>query len=155
MDHRRIRLLLLLIVSFFYSKSKGQIINSTSPDKTGMYYYAIDSLISIAKSENTIEKVILIDKRSPLNNFPETINGVNVEIADDKFKPKKLKDNQFYILVSGLSIIKDQVSLNLFVFWKHDGNLSPFDYGIYQFKFLFNPSQRNYYLRSLEMGYNL
>ncbi|MFN8342974.1 MAG: hypothetical protein U0V64_15030 [Cyclobacteriaceae bacterium] len=133
----------------------GQVINSVSPDKTGMYYYSVDSMLGILLAEHKLEKVVLRANWSIIANFPDEIRGMRIQ-KDDRFKAldmKKISAGDVLIQLGEVEIIKSQFTIGLSAFYKAGrSQLHPYGHGLYQFQFRYDADHDSYTLRRVKIG---
>lgn len=136
--------------------ASGQMVNSVSADKTGMYYFAIDTLIQILNTKNLkpIDRIILQADNSILEDWPNTIQGKSI-IKDDNTKGIRiadLKKNDVVFKIKGITIIREQITLSIGTYERRDKGLTFFDDGVHIFYFKFLPESRTYKLTKLKSG---
>lgn len=146
---------LIFLCFLFPPLSYGQVINSMSPNKAGMYYYAVDSLISIVKVDNQIDRVFLRGIDHIVGDFPDTIQQIKIMKSTGKrnFNSKRLTDRDLLIKIGSANIVRDEVSIQLAVFCRKKNRLGPLEGGVYLFYFYYLPDSRTYELRRLKSGY--
>ncbi|MEZ4945401.1 MAG: hypothetical protein R2804_07745 [Cyclobacteriaceae bacterium] len=148
----KLRLLISIVIITLCNSAYGQIVNSLSANKTGMFYYAIDSLIATIAKEETFDKVVLRADLSIIDDFPDLIRNFKI-IKQDKiegFKTKGIGNNDVVFRISGLSIIRDQVTLTIGVYKKGVKALGFFAGGAYSFYFKYLPETGTYILTKIE-----
>ena len=125
-----------------------------SSDKTGMYYYSLDSLTKLIKDQKKIERLILRADWSIINNFPDEINGLTIQKqnTNKQIKKKDLGPTDVIVNINGLSIIRYEVRLSMYTFEKQGNDLSVFADGVYIFYFKYIPETETYILRDLKRG---
>lgn len=131
----------------------GQIVNSLSADKSGMFYYAVDSLIHTLKNEQSIERVILRADGREIDAFPDEIRGIKI-VKDDskKLKPNDFRDNDVLFRITGLSIIRNQITLSIWTMGKEEKRITSFADGLYIFYFKYLPDTETYILTKIKKG---
>lgn len=138
----------------FCQKAFGQVINSVSADKTGMYYYAVDSLIQMFEKEKRIEKIILVAEKYIIEDFPDTIRNIKIIkwAKEAKHKGKKLGDDYLLFKINHLNIIRDQISILIGTFAKVEKVTSYFEAGAYRFYFKYVSETETYKLTKIRSG---
>jgi hypothetical protein len=125
-----------------------------SADKTGMFYYSVDSLIQTIEKQKSIEKIILNADWSTISDFPETIRNIRI-IKQDKtknYKTKDFGDNDVLFKINGLTIVRDQVSISIGTY-ERKGKVTTFlADGAYVFYFKYLPGTETYKLTKIESG---
>lgn len=76
------RILIMLLAAIISQPTYGQIVNSVSPDKTGMIYYSVDSLIQQVEKGKRIECIVLSADWSTIQEFPEEIRNIRLVKLD-------------------------------------------------------------------------
>ncbi|GAA0890682.1 hypothetical protein GCM10009122_03610 [Fulvivirga kasyanovii] len=97
-----------------------------SSDKSGLYYNAVDTVITDIKSEQKINKIYLTSSAINLDIFPNMISNTRVSVikkTDLKKTYKELGPEDIFINVMPLSIIKSQISIVLWVYQKVDNRI--------------------------------
>ncbi|MFM7850967.1 MAG: hypothetical protein ACKO96_03415 [Flammeovirgaceae bacterium] len=148
------RLLIIFLTTIISQTTFGQLVNSVSADKTGMFYYAVDSLIQRIEKEKRIEKIILKADWSTIQDFPETIRNIKI-VKQDKtknYKTKDLRDNDVLFKINGLTIIRDQVTLSIGTYEKRGKGTTFFADGAYIFYFKYLPETETYRLTKIKSG---
>jgi len=138
----------------FAQQTVGQIVNSLSADNTGMYYYSLDSLTKKIKDLKKIERLILRGELGVISLFPNSINGLQIlkDNGEQKIKTKNIKSTDVVIKVSDLSIIRDQVTIEMHTWEKQDGDLRFFADVVYIFYFKYLPDTQTYKLNKVKSG---
>jgi hypothetical protein len=141
-------------MTFFSQAIFGQVVNSVSSDKTGMFYYSVDSLIQKIEKEKRIEKIVLWADWSTIQDFPETIRNIIIvkQSKAENYKTKNLGDNDVLFKVNGLTIIRDQVTLSIWAYEKRDKRTTFFSDGAYIFYFKYLPETETYKLTQIKSG---
>ncbi|NOT77176.1 MAG: hypothetical protein HOP08_19810 [Cyclobacteriaceae bacterium] len=151
------RLLIVILTTIIWQTTFGQIVNSLSADKTGMFYYSVDSLIKKIEKEKRIKKIILKADWSAIQDFPETIRSIKI-VKQDKTKDYKTKDfgdNDVLFEISGLTIIRNQVTLSIGTHEKRGNGMTFFADGAYIFYFKYLPKTETYKLTQIKSGIRL
>jgi hypothetical protein len=153
----QMRVLVIILTMILAQRTVGQIVNSLSADKTGMYYYSLDSLTKIIKELKKIERLVLRGDLGVINSFPDSINGLKIlkDNGERKIKTKDINSTDIVIKVTGLSIIRDQVTIAMYTYEKVDKNLIFFADVAYIFYFKYLPDTQTYKLNKLKSGLRL
>lgn len=150
----QMRLLTIILTTIISQTTFGQVVNSVSADKTGMFYYSVDSLIQRIEKEKRIEKIVLEADCSTIQDFPETIRNIRV-VKQDKtknYKTKDFGDNDVLFKISKLTIIRDQVTLSISTHEKSGKGTTFFADGLYVFYFKYQPEKETYKLTKIKSG---
>lgn len=150
----QMRLLTIILTTFFSQTTFGQVVNSVSADKTGMVYYSVDSLIQKIEKGKRIEKIILNADWSTIQDFPETIRNIKI-VKQDKtknYKKKDFGDNDVLFKINGLTIIRDQITLSIGTYEKRGKGTGFFADGAYIFYFKYIPGTDTYKLTQIKSG---
>lgn len=149
------RILIMLIAAIISQATYGQIVNSVSPDKTGMIYYSVDSLIQKVEKGKRIEGVVLSADWLTIQEFPEEIRNIPLIKLDKtkKYKTKNLSENHVLFRLSGLTIIRDQVTLTIWTYEKKDKRITFLADGVYVFNFKYLPDTTTYKLTQIKSGF--
>ena len=149
------RILMLLLTTIISQATYGQIINSVSPDKTGMIYYSVDSLIQKVEKGERFEGVVLIADCLIIQKFPEEIRNIPLIKLDKtkKYKTKNLSENHVLLRLHGLTIIRDEVTLTIWAYEKKDKRMTFFGDGVYVFYFKYLPETTTYKLTQIKSGF--
>lgn len=148
------RLLTIILTTIFSQTTFGQVVNSVSADKTGMYYYSVDSLIQKIENEKKIEKIILRADWLTIKDFPETVRHIKI-VKQDKaknYKKKDFGDNDVLFKIDGLTIIRDQITLSIVTYEKRGKGTTFFADGAYVFYFKYLPETETYKLTKIKSG---
>ena len=148
------RLLIIFLTTIISHTTFGQVVNSVSADKTGMFYYSVDSLIQRIEKEKSIEKIILKADWSTIQDFPETIRNIKI-VKQDKtknYKTKDFGDDDVLFKINGLTIIRDQVTLSIGKYERKGKGTTFFADGAYVFYFKYLPGTETYQLTKIESG---
>ena len=86
----RLLIIILTLTTTFVNPTCGQIVNSISVDKTGMYYYSLDSLTKLIKDVKKIDRLILRADWSIIQDFPDKINGLTILKEKENKKLKQM-----------------------------------------------------------------
>lgn len=153
----QMRVLVIILTMMFAQQTVGQIVNSLSADKTGMYYYSLDSLTKRIKDLKKIERLVLRGDLGVINSFPDSINGLKIlkDNGERKIKTKDINSTDIVIKVTGLSIIRDQVTIAMYTYEKVDKDLIFFADVAYLFYFKYLPDTQTYKLNKLKSGLRL
>jgi hypothetical protein len=153
----QMRVLVIILTMILAQRTVGQIVNSLSADKTGMYYYSLDSLTKRIKELKKIERLVLRGDLGVINSFPDSINGLKIlkDNGERKIKTKDINSTDIVIKVTGLSIIRDQVTIAMYTYEKVDKNLIFFADLAYIFYFKYFPDTQTYKLNKLKSGLRL
>jgi hypothetical protein len=153
----QMRVLVIILTMILAQRTVGQIVNSLSADKTGMYYYSLDSLTKRIKELKKIERLVLRGDLGVINSFPDSINGLKIlkDNGERKIKTKDINSTDIVIKVTGLSIIRDQVTIAMYTYEKVDKNLIFFADVAYIFYFKYLPDTQTYKLNKLKSGLRL
>lgn len=149
------RLLIILITTIISHTTFCQVVNSVSPDKTGMFYYSVDSLIQKIKKDKKIETIFLSANFMTIQEFPEAIRNIRIVKLDKtkKHLSKNLSENEILFKLNELTIIRDQVSLTIWTFEKKDKRMTLFADGSYIFNFKYLPETRTFKLTHITSGF--
>jgi hypothetical protein len=148
------RLLTILLTTILSQTAFGQIVNSISPDQTGMFFYSVDSLIEIVKKERKIDRIILRADLSITQHFPTSLYDIPI-IKEDKiqnFQVKGVHAGDVVFRISGPTIIRDQVTLSIGTYEKINKRLTFFAAGAYIFYFKYLPETETYKLTKIKSG---
>lgn len=139
---------------FLVQSTYGQIVNSVSPDRTGMYYYSVDSLIQKIEKKKEIERIIINADWSIIKDFPETIREIRISKLDDEkdFKSRHLGTNDLLFKVNGLTIIRDEIKVSIVAFEKKNRDITFLSDGVYVFYFKYLPETETYKLIEIKSG---
>ncbi|MBX2897524.1 MAG: hypothetical protein KF763_18935 [Cyclobacteriaceae bacterium] len=153
----QMRVLVIILTMMFAQRTVGQIVNSLSADKTGMYYYSLDSLTKRIKDIKKIERLVLRGDLGVINSFPDSINGLMIlkDNGERKIKTKDINSTDIVIKVTGLSIIRDQVTIAMYTYEKVDKDLIFFADVAYIFYLKYLPDTQTYKLNKLKNGLRL
>jgi hypothetical protein len=153
----QMRVLVIILTMMFAQQTVGQIVNSLSADKTGMYYYSLYSLTKRIKDLKKIERLVLRGDLGVINSFPDSINGLKIlkDNGERKIKTKDINSTDIVIKVTGLSIIRDQVTIAMYTYEKVDKDLIFFADVAYLFYFKYLPDTQTYKLNKLKSGLRL
>jgi len=151
------RLLTIILTTIYSQTTFGQVVNSMSADKTGMFYYSVDSLIQKLEKEKRIEKIILIADWSTIQGFPETIRNIKIVKRDksENYKTKDLGGNDLLFRIMGLTIIRDQITLSIGTYERRGKGTGFFADGAYAFYFKYFPETETYKLTKIRSGIRL
>ena len=153
----RLLIIILTLTTTFVNPTCGQIVNSISVDKTGMYYYSLDSLTKLIKDVKKIDRLILRADWSIIQDFPDKINGLTIlkEKENKKIKTNDLKPTDVLIKINGLSIIRDQITLSMQTFERQGKDLKYFSDVVYIFYYKYLPDTQTYKLNNIKSGLRL
>lgn len=147
----------LVLILFLSKPVFGQIIDSHSPNKTGMYFYSIDSLMNILIEYNKIDRIHLRSEESILSKFPDEQKGISILKMNNQknIKSNKLKEGELLIDVGDVQVINDRLSIRLRVFERLNKGLTFHGDGLYIFIYSYMPESKEYGLIELESGIEL
>lgn len=153
----QMRVFVIILTMMLAQRTVGQIVNSLSADKTGMYCYSLDSLTKRIKDLKKIERLVLRGDLGVINSFPDSINGLKIlkDNGGRKIKTKDINSTDIVIKVTGLSIIRDQVTIAMYTYEKVDKDLIFFADVAYIFYFKYLPDTQTYKLNKLKSGLKL
>ncbi len=153
----KMKLLAIFLTTIISQTTFGQVVNSVSADRTGMFYSSVDSLIQTIEKQRRIEKIILKADWSIIQDFPETIRNIRI-VKQDKtknYKTKDFGDNDVLFKINGLTIIRDQVTLSIGTYEKRGKETTFFADGAYVFYFKYLPGTETYQLTQIKSGIRL
>ena len=139
--------LYISIILLFSVELRAQITNSYEANNTGIYYYALDSMIRIIKEEKQLEQVIL-STQNLFNHkeFPDTIASIPL-IMTSRYNPFRLKhmnSNDIYISRMELQLSYGIVAISLILEHKPDDFLVQYEGGSFNFQFTYDPKTKSY-----------
>lgn len=142
----RIIALLLLLITV---TAKGQVINNLSPDRSNIYFHALDSVIKILKRTESIGLVIVYGDKSITQNFPNEVDGIKlVKPQQDSTKILKIKKREARLSVRAIQIIRDEFKIPILAAG-HNGRLGD---GMYIFCYQYIPETMTFKLKKIELG---
>ncbi|MDN4166588.1 hypothetical protein QWY31_13850 [Cytophagales bacterium LB-30] len=146
--------LVAILMVFFVQTAYGQIVNSVSPNRTGIYYYSVDSLIQKIDKKKAIERILIKADWSVIKDFPDTIRGIGIRKLDNAkdFKSRRLGDNEVLFKVNGLTIIRDEIKLSIVALERKNKETTYFADGVYVFCFKYLPETKTYTLTEIKSG---
>ncbi len=135
----------------------GQIVNSLSANKTGMYYYSVDTLLQILESKQNIDRIILEADKTLIQDFPESIRDIQIIKHNkyEKYRKSAFKNMDVKFVIKGLSIIRDQITLSIYTITMTNNNIHIFADGAYIFYFKYLPESQTYELTKIKSGIEL
>jgi hypothetical protein len=148
------RHLIFLLSISACSSSFGQITNSSSADKSGMIFYAVDSVIRIVKTMQVVDRIVLRTNSADISEFPEVIDGVSIlkQQGINDFSVKGITRNNIVFRIMRLSINQDQVTLPIGTYQKVGKHLRFFGDVIYVFCYIYLPDSQTYKLAKVKKG---
>ena len=138
---------LILVFLTFVTLANAQVVNSLSKDKTGFYGHALDSVISIIKQNKTLRTAYVGGRECVKSYLPDTLQGVVVKWRPPaKSKKEKLnrKNDEMLVVISCLSIIRDEVTVVVYTAYEGDW--------MYRFLYYYQPDIREYKLMKVYKG---
>jgi hypothetical protein len=134
--------------------TRGQIYNSMSSDRTGMYYFAVDTLIKSLVGARQIKRIIIRADRSIAQIFPDTVQGIRIirHPTDTKHKRRDIIVGDVVIAVYGVSIIRDQFTIAILAVERTKDGLPYIGDGSYKYYFVYDPNSRTYSLSKIKSG---
>lgn len=143
-------LVFLLLFAINYCAS-AQVVNSMSSDKTGMYFYSLDTLVTLLKVEKKIERLIVRADWQIIRDFPDTIQQIKILKEEGKeTKIKKITSADVVVKITGLSIILDEISLSMQTLERQGKQLQFFAGVVYIFHFQYQPDTKTYLLTRIQ-----
>lgn len=143
-------LVFILLFTINYCAS-AQVVNSMSGDKSGMYFYSLDTLVTLLKAEKNIERLILRADWQIIRDFPDNIQQIKILKEEGKeTKIKKITPTDVVVKITGLSIIQDEVTLSMQTFERQGKQLEFFAGVVYIFHFQYLPESRTYLLSRIQ-----
>lgn len=141
----RITIVTLLIITHTFCL-RAQVTNSWSSDKTGLFYYSIDTLVKIIKKEKKIDRIIISDNEFKNHqDLPDKLNGIKI-VKAAKLRSKYLTNDDIWIDNPDIQISQDTVWIMLLVYHKPKKKLTTYKSGGYSFQFRFLPETKIYRL---------
>src|SRR5690606_26258152 len=109
------KFLLFLTLSITPLTSKAQIVNSMSADKSGIYFFSVDTVISYFQSENNLGAVYIKGNAgNKIDRFPLNLRKMEVQnLPCDVDCVKRMKQDDVLLTLSDISIIRDQYSISI------------------------------------------
>jgi len=149
MKNTEILVILLLLLGTF--NSNGQITNSTSKNESNIYFHAVDTLISLVKSEFEPTKILVESDKFILDRLPDSFS--NQEII--KIYKKKLFQKQDGIIQIGidrLNIDENKITIHLIVLKKVNGHWINWEKGCggYWLYYSFDEKLKSYQLVDID-----
>ena len=148
---------ILILILFLCRPALGQIIDSHSPNKSGMYFYSFDSLINILLEHNNFDRIHLRADESLITKFPEDHRGISIFKMNNRknTKTNKLKEGELLIDIEDVRVKKNRLSIRIRVFERLNKGLTFSDDGLYLFIYSYMPESRTYRLIEFESGIEL
>jgi hypothetical protein len=146
---------IIFIVLLFCSChcSIGQVVNSRSADKTGMYFFAVDSLVRILGNKKEFNRIILRADRSVIQEFPiEIQNKTVVKDYDLGMKNRHINGKDVVLKINGVNVDHDEVTLALQAWEKNGKRLIFLAEALYIFHFKYRTDTQNYRLMHIRSG---
>jgi hypothetical protein len=144
------RITFILLFVFLMSSASAQVLNSLSKDTTGFYGHALDSAIAIIK-ENKVLRTVYVGGRECVKDYlPDTLRNVAIKWrppGKSKRDKMKLKDDEMIVLISCLSIIRDEVTVAVYTAREGDW--------LYRFLYYYQPEIKEYKLMKVYKGMRL
>lgn len=154
-NHRLMKYLVIGLLILFSTRSEAQVVNSMSPDKTGMYFYALDSVATLIAGQRKVDRLILRADWQIIRDFPDTLHGMKIVKEEGKeTKVKKLTATDVVVKITSLSIIRDQVSFSMQTLERRGKTLGFSGDVIYIFLFKYRPESGTYSLSNLRKGFH-
>ena len=139
----------ILILPFLFSLTvRGQIVNSSSSDKTNIYFHALDSVVKILKVTESFNKITVGGDRSITQNFPDKVDEVELVKLTDTKKNQKIKIDEARLAIKNVDIIRDQFKITIFAAG-HAGRLGD---GLFIFRYQYTPETMTYKLKEVRRG---
>lgn len=132
----------------------GQIVNSMSPNKSGMYFCAVDTVVGLLAEEKNIGRIFIWgDAGDQIDKFPLKVHGFEiVNLPCKKDCAKRVQKGDVLLTLSHVHIVRDQISFALKAQQKKGRNFERFADYAYFFQFKYFPESRSYVLKSFRRG---
>lgn len=143
----KIKILILFLLSTL--SGNGQVINNLSPDRTNIYFHALDSVTKILRRTESFNVVTVYGDRSITQNFPDTVDGIKlVKLPEDIKKAPKIKKQEVRLVIKNIQIIRDEFKIPILT-WGSEGRLGD---GLYIFRYQYIPNTMTYKLKEIKIG---
>jgi hypothetical protein len=139
---------ILILLLLFSLTVRGQIVNSSSSDKTNIYFHALDSVTKILKVTESFSRIIVKGDGSITQNFPDKVDGIELVKLTEGKKNLKIKINEALIAMRNVDIIRDQFKIAI-IAAGHKGRLGD---GLYIFRYQYIPETMTYKLKEVRRG---
>ena len=139
---------ILILLLLFSLTVRGQIVNSSSSDKTNIYFHALDSVTKILKVTESFSRIIVKGDGSITQNFPDKVDGIELVKLTEGKKNLKIKINEALIAIRNVDIIRDQFKIAI-IAAGHKGRLGD---GLYIFRYQYIPETMTYKLKEVRRG---
>ena len=148
---------ILFLILFFSCAAFGQIVDSHSADKSGMYFYSFDSLMNLILEDKKMDRIHLRADHSICKEFPEEHLGIQILKMNNykNIKKNKLKKGELVVDIGQIYVLKDELSIWMRVFERTKDSLTFYDYGLYIFVYTYNSGSETYKLVELSKGIDL
>ena len=145
---------LIILLLTLSGKVNAQVLNSFANDKTGMYYYSIDTLIDIARSKEKLKRVVIIGEQQITSTFPDKINQMPIRIlaSGEKMKKATFTGQDVIFTLKPPTINQAQITINILTSKWNGKGFSLFEQGVYTFYFLYQPKANSYILEKITGG---
>ena len=145
--------LVLGLLIWYSPAAYAQGVNSTSANETGLYYYAIDTVVKKIKSETEVSKLWINSKVITFDEFPAMIDSVsaNYYTFDEPIKStKKLGEQDIYLNILPLTIVKNEISIVIWAYRKYGKRLVVYDLVGYKVQYEYDCATQRYWLVDIE-----
>ena len=141
------------VVCFLSIAVFSQPIDSYSSDKSGIYYYSVDSLIKLLPSVDQFDRIVVRASRFAFNGGLEKIENRSIIFKEtESCKRQKIKNNELLINVKPIIIEGPQFRLSLVVFAKLNNDFSFYADGLYVMYYQWDKSRLAYRVSKIEQG---
>ena len=142
---------IVLIIAILTTISvRGQIINNVSPDRTNIYFHAVDSLTKILKKTERVLAVVVYGDLSTVSHLPDSVDGLMLVKKDISERKRVLKtgSGNAMLTMGTIQIIRDQFSIRFTAYGQH-GRLAE---GQYIFFYKYMPDTQTFELTKIKSG---
>ncbi len=142
---------ILILPLLFSLTARAQIVNSSSSDRSNIYFHALDSVIKILKMTEFFNSITVTGDRSITQNFPDKVDGIELEKLIDPKKMPKIKSGETRLLIKNIDIIRDQYKIAILA----AGQKGMMGDGLYIFRYQYIPETMTYKLKEIKSGFVL
>jgi hypothetical protein len=114
----------VVIILSLSHRALGQVINSLSPNKMGIYTHALDTVITSLMKEKPLRTVYVKGEACAAIHLPSIHQDVTIKTDEKSLRRKrKLKTAEIFVTINCLTIDRDFITIIMIVF---DGQRKPF-----------------------------
>lgn len=130
----------------------AQVVNNVSPDRSNIYFHALDSMVRILQKADAFDKITVYGNNFIIQSFPDEVVGMDlIKMDSNRKKTPRIKKGEARLVIRPLEIIRDQFKVRILT-WGDDGFIGD---GLYVFLYKYVSATMTFNLVDIKSGVEL